>query len=56
MTKEELEAELIKRGIQINVAACGCCSSPWVAIKLDDKLVFQDENTNAVFKMIPEVE
>jgi hypothetical protein len=49
MTQDELEAELKKRGIELQIGACGCCSSPWVAVKIDGEKVFDDEGVSFDF-------
>ena len=40
MSKEELLAELAKRGIKVEVSGCGCCDSPWFRVVIDDQEVF----------------
>lgn len=44
MSKDELLAELAKRGIKIDIGGCGCCGSPWVKVVLDGQLVFDQDD------------
>lgn len=46
MTKEELLTELAKRGVRVQIGGCGCCSSPWVKIALDDEVVFAEDGVD----------
>lgn len=49
MDKEELIAALKERGIELDIGACGCCSSPWVKVKIDGEKVFDDEGVSFDF-------
>jgi hypothetical protein len=45
VTKEEVIAELKARGVELHIGACGCCGSPWVKIKIDER-DFESEYEN----------
>lgn len=44
--QEETTKRLAERGIKLYTAACGCCSSPWIKITIDDVVVYDTEGWN----------
>ena len=46
MTKKELVVALKKKGVRIAVMACGCCSSPYVKVESDGKVVIESDEYN----------
>lgn len=49
MTSEDikqLEEELRKRGIQIQVGGCGCCGSPWIKVAIDGVVILDDSEVD----------
>ena len=40
---DRAEAALLKKGIEIKIEACGCCSSPTVTLIIDEKIILVDE-------------
>lgn len=47
MTEEQVIAELLRRGVELNVWACGCCGGATTEVKLDGQLV-KDEGGYAL--------
>lgn len=49
--RAKVEKILKERGIRLNVAACGCCGSPWITIEIDGQVVLNSEMLH--IEMIP---
>ena len=54
ITSEELMAELERRGVRVDVWACGCCSSPEVFVVIDGERFFEDCGSEAVIGSMTE--
>lgn len=46
MTKQEVLDLLKTRGIELEIAACGCCSSPYVRIVVDGAEIVNEDYYN----------
>lgn len=49
MDHDELVAVLKERGIELNLAGCGCCGSPWLEVKVDGKSVYETDHATFTF-------
>lgn len=54
MDKDTVIKELMRRGIEVDIGGCGCCDSPWVKVKIDREVVFDDEGKSANFEFSAE--
>ena len=39
---EKITEYLKNKGIKINISACGCCNSPWIALETEEGIVELD--------------
>jgi hypothetical protein len=42
--KKQAIKALQRKGVRLNIGACGCCDSPWVSIEIDGELLIDDED------------
>jgi len=45
MNRSEVLQILKDRGIEVGIGGCGCCSSPWVTIKIDGEAVYEEDGS-----------
>ena len=48
---EKIKQILQTHGIRMNVAACGCCDSPWVSFEYQGELIIKDEDNFNFYMM-----